>query len=130
MMLPLPAATTSLTALLDTRTRTRLPWLRDCSVDPCSVSAGVFSVTNRNVTDYNRTSLLTRGGDIVITSGEKRSLTTSIPTMDSEVTAVLEAYKAFRDRTNEDAYLKIQEKNPGLEALFDALMDLEQASED
>jgi hypothetical protein len=99
-------------------------------VDPCSVSAGVFSVTNRNVTDCNRTSLLTRGGDIVITSGEKRSLTTSIPTMDPEVTAVLEAYKAFRDRTNEDAYLKIQEKNPGLEALFDALMDLEQASED
>ena len=89
-----------------------------------------FSVTNRNVTDYNRTSPLTRAGDIVITSGEKRSLTTSIPTMDPEVTAVLEAYKAFRDKTNEDAYLKIQDKNPGLEALFDALMDLEQASED
>ena len=50
--------------------------------------------------------------------------------MDPEVTAVLEAYKAFRDKTNEDAYLKIQDKNPGLEALFDALMDLEQASED
>ena len=44
-----------------------------------------------------------------------------------ELTAALEAFRAFRDSTPTDAYHELLEANPLLEALTDALNDLEEA---
>ena len=44
-----------------------------------------------------------------------------------ELTAALQAFKAFRDNTPDDAYFALLEANPLLETLADALNDLEEA---
>lgn len=39
--------------------------------------------------------------------------------------AVLTNYRAFRDSVSEDLFFEIAERTPELQALFDALMDLD-----